>query len=401
MNEVLLAVDRVPRSCQKLYRSQQEACHESQSGRLDIRLCGHCGLAWNRAFQGDADQPQFDEHYYCSLSSSQEGRSHQTGTADQLDRVLDVSGKSVLEIGCGDGFFLGELARLGATCLGYEPSATSELAASRTGIRVVKEAFEFEGSLPLPNPVDIVVLRHVLEHLPDPRTALAALHGRQYHGSPAEFLYVEVPNLRTLLTQSLYFDFYHDHVVYFSKPALDGLLRSVGWVPVASIGGPDEFLGIVCRNDTAGSSGPPPLPGERGAIVEEVMRAATAFRLSHGRWQQELLGTLGRFREAGQRTAVWGAGSRGVALLNRLDATDGLVSYVIDSDPKKHGLFVPGVNGPIRAPEYLRVEPVHNVMISSFTYFDEIARGLRWFVESGGRLIQPYPIPRMVEGAWC
>lgn len=392
-----MRVDRIPRSCQKLYRSREEAEAAGQAGSLDLRLCKGCGLVWNRAFREEAGEPVFDADYYCSFASSEEGRRTQEMTAEQLHHRVDVRGKTVLEIGCGDGYFLSRLQQFGASCIGYEPSSTYQAAAARPGLTIFREPYDFEGSDDSRQEAEVVVMRHVLEHLPNPRQILRSLRHQRSRGGGARYLYVEVPNLTALLKQALYFDFYYDHVVYFSEAALRRLLALEGWSPMASLAGRDEFIGLLCCAEEAA------LPSERGEWPgdtrnqEDIVAASDRFREGFVRWQQDVLGMLEKINRQGQRTAVWGAGSRGVALLNWIGRSEGLIAYVVDSDPHKQGLFAPGIPGSIESPERLHTHPVEHVMVSSFTYFYEIAAGLRWFLRQGGHLIQPYPTPRFVE----
>ena len=67
------------------------------------------------------------------------------------------------------------------------------------------------------------------------------------------------------------------------------------------------------------------------------------------------------------------------------------IQYVIDSDSNKHFLYIPGILSQISPPERLRKEPVDYLIISSYTYFDEILSSLTWFREQGGRFIKVYP----------
>ena len=49
---------------------------------------------------------------------------------------------------------------------------------------------------------------------------------------------------------------------------------------------------------------------------------------------------------------LWGAGAKGVSLLNALEPTNG-IGRVVDVNPRKQGSYVPGSGTPVVAPESL------------------------------------------------
>ena len=83
-----------------------------------------------------------------------------------------TAGKRLLDLGCGNGYWVGEMSQLGMTCVGIDPSIE--------GITVGRKAFpkaRFE-CMVVPDdvcgtlgeaPFDVVVSTEVVEHLYDPR----------------------------------------------------------------------------------------------------------------------------------------------------------------------------------------------------------------------------------------
>lgn len=116
-----------------------------------------------------------------------------------IDAYGPGAGGRVLDVGCGGGFLLEELARRGHSGVGIDLSPESvEIARARladigAGGRLdaqVGSAYE-----PPRGPFDLVCLTDVLEHLEDPRACLRALRGQM---APGGLLVISTPNRRSL-----------------------------------------------------------------------------------------------------------------------------------------------------------------------------------------------------------
>jgi 2-polyprenyl-6-hydroxyphenyl methylase / 3-demethylubiquinone-9 3-methyltransferase len=96
-------------------------------------------------------------------------------------RVGGLGGKRVLDVGCGGGLLSEGLSRRGADVTGIDlGSATIEVAElhaleSGLSIRYLKQSAEEHAALE-PAGYDVVACLEMLEHVPDPRSVLQALH---------------------------------------------------------------------------------------------------------------------------------------------------------------------------------------------------------------------------------
>ena len=117
---------------------------------------------------------------------------------DSVDPLLlglrGVSPGAVLDVGCGAGEFLDRARRLGWNVRGVEPDpAAAEFARTRFAIPVMGGTVE-DQSLP-PASHDLVVSRHVLEHVHDPVAFLRRCFGLVRPGGK---LIVLTPNMASL-----------------------------------------------------------------------------------------------------------------------------------------------------------------------------------------------------------
>jgi len=109
---------------------------------------------------------------------------------DAFDRLIETSGRRLLDIGSGPGFFLKTAKARGWRVLGVEPSRQAAAHARSLGVEVVEGFFNTETAEGL-GQFDAIHLNNMLEHVPDPIAILAASRNLLVRGG---LLCVGVPN---------------------------------------------------------------------------------------------------------------------------------------------------------------------------------------------------------------
>jgi hypothetical protein len=222
---------------------------------------------------------------------------------------------------------------------------------------------------PLPGgPYDAIVTREVLEHVPDPIDFLSTIRASLTADGVA---LVEVPSLEQALERGRFFDFFPDHLNYFSVGTLARALERSGFLVVEitrGMGG--EYLQALVRVDAGRDAAA--LDSTRGAIVRDL----------------RALGQ--RCSDAGLRLGVWGAGAKGLSVLAATQARG--VSLLVDSDPNKQGRYTPGSGLLVEPVERLASAPVDVVVVTAMAYIDEIVGQLRHDVGFTG------PVYRLGDG---
>jgi 2-polyprenyl-6-hydroxyphenyl methylase/3-demethylubiquinone-9 3-methyltransferase len=118
---------------------------------------------------------------------------------ETIDRFVRGREPRVLDVGCGTGFLLEQLAGRGFRGIGADLSPESvehanrrlsEIGAADRLTAMVGSAYE-----PPEGPFDLIALTDVLEHLEDPRRCLAALRAQL---APDGLLVISTPNRRSL-----------------------------------------------------------------------------------------------------------------------------------------------------------------------------------------------------------
>lgn len=350
----------VPVHCNVLPRSRDEAL-DVPRGDIRLAFCDRCGMVWNLEFREDL--LGYTADYENSLHFSPRFQAYAEDLVDHLTDAFDLRGKHVVEIGCGKGEFLTMLCQAsGSRGTGFDASFEGD---PGSGVRVVREMFSEAHTGIAP---DLVVCRHVLEHIARPRDFLrlvkATAAGRGNGG-----VFFEVPNSLFILEDHSIWDIIYEHCSYFVSTSLATLFREAGF-DVSSVYPAYErqFLCLEAGNGVA----PGAIDLEDPSRVSELVEG---FEQAYGAKTREWEAILDRCRGAGERAIVWGAGSKGVTFLNSLENAS-TVELVVDINERKQGAYVPGSGQEIVPPGALRDVRPDRVIIMNPIYVDEIERTL-------------------------
>ena len=164
-----------------------------------------------------------------------------------------VSGRRLLDIGSGPGYFLDCGTERGWNVLGFEPSPAAAEYSRKRGLEVINDVFVQERAQKQ-GPYDVIALSSVLEHLRDP---IRLLRSVQEILVPGGLLFVAVPNdfnpLQELLVEHCGYKPWwvvpRHHLNYFSIDSLSKLLTRLSLAPI-EIGTtyPMEFFLLGGRN---------------------------------------------------------------------------------------------------------------------------------------------------------
>jgi SAM-dependent methyltransferase len=148
--------------------------------------------------------------------------------ADRLLQLLPAVGR-LLDVGCACGFLLAAARQRGFTVQGLEPSLWAAAYARRQfGLPVWLGSVEqapFE-----PGSFEAIVLADTIEHLCDPRRAVAAAHRWLVPGGHVLLLTPDFGSLVARLLGRHWWALMNDHYYYFTRSTLRRLLESEGFV---------------------------------------------------------------------------------------------------------------------------------------------------------------------------
>lgn len=363
-----LSIPRVPVFCNVLFPTR-EAALGAPTGALDLRFCPACGHLHNAAF--DPKAVAYSGDYENSLHHSPRFQDYSRSLAASLHARHRLAGKTVAEIASGQGDFLRELVGVsGCRGMGFDPAYRGPTAA-HGGVEILPEPYSDHHAR---RAADLIVCRHALEHMARPAAFVRMV--RRAIGDRPTSIYFEVPDARYTLRDLGVWDLIYEHCGYFTRESLIRVFRDAGFHVDAceeSFGG--QFLGLHGQAAVPPDLRSPPEGAEGedlGGLATLVADFQRAYAAKVARWGSALE-ALGR---SGGRAVVWGAGSKGVSLVNTLPHP-GAIAALVDINPLKQGRFVPVTAHPVVAPEMLKGLEPDRVIVLNPQYRDEISAQLR------------------------
>lgn len=347
---------------QNLPLSTRVAALATPRGDLRLVCCRRCGFVANAAFR--AELLNYGEQYENDQTWSPRFDAHVNGLVDRL-LAAGIRNKSVVEVGCGRGYFLQRLCARGESHgVGFDPSYKGADVSADGRVKFVRK---FYGPSHADVRPDAVVCRHVIEHISDPLALVRDVRATLGSGSHALVAF-ETPTIEWILDGLVIQDLFYEHCSYFSPTTLAYAFRRSGFrtLTVDQVFG-DQYIWLEAVPDEAPQPNLEPDRASAGAAVARAARYASeeGARLGRLRTRLEKLHARGP-------VAVWGGGAKGVTFLNLLDPAAELVDCVVDINPRKQGMFVPCTGHPIVGVEDLGKRKIAEVVVMNANYKDEI-----------------------------
>ena len=246
----------------------------------------------------------------------------------------------------------------GSRGIGYDPSYTGAAASEDGTIEFVPTTFTGETG---GRAADVVICRHVIEHLPDPSALMSDLRGRL---SPHAVVVFETPCVEWILRHGVVWDFFYEHCSLFSAASLAMLFERCGFeVQRVSHVFNEQYLWLAARPGVAAAR--PAHADQR--VLGECRRFGDLERRTVSQWRESVETAAAR-----GGVAVWGAGAKGTTFVNLVDPGGGLVTCLVDVNPRKQGRFVAGTGHAVVAPDQLAALGVATVIIMNPNYETEI-----------------------------
>ena len=342
----------------------------------------------------------FANYLYASSYSDTMLR-HARAICDRLCRERCLTKNSlVIEIASNDGYLLQFFVERRIPVLGIEPATNIAAIAQRRGVPTRLAFFESSLANQLAGEdlcADVVVGNNVLAHVSEINDFITGVKRILKPGAIARF---EFPYLGDLIRNLEFDTIYHEHIFYFSAHSIETLLNRHGLVFTdvehIPIHGGSLAVTAALELDTLGRGRVERLLVEERERGMDRLPFYSDFGTRVIANVRELKNLTARLRSGGKRICAYGASAKGSTLLNTACFEAGTLEYIVDRNELKQGLFTPGTQLPIFAPQRLTQDRPDYVLVLTWNFLDEILQQQQAYRDLGGKFIVPIPSPMIV-----
>ena len=366
---------------------------------LDVYVCTTCYLVQLL----DVINPEvLFRHYIYVTGTSDTIASHNRQYAAAVVNQLGLGKQDlVVEIASNDGSLLSCFLENGVRVLGIEPATNIAEIARQNGVDTVNQFFNSqlaEQVLAEYGTARAVIGNNVLAHVDE---TLDFVQGCKTLLAPGGLVIFEVPYLGELLNHLEYDTVYHEHLCYFSISSLVSLCEAVGLslerIDHVPVHGGSLRMYAGRQEDYSNHS------DQVLKMVEEEERMGLKDLGRYQRFAQlveqtrsDLVRLLTSLRREGKIIAAYGAPAKGNTLLNYCAIGTDLITYTVDKNSLKIGMYTPGMHLPVLPVNTLLERLPDYVLILAWNFADEIMRQQAEYHQRGGRFIIPIPEPVVV-----
>jgi hypothetical protein len=253
-----------------------------------------------------------------------------------------------------------------------DPAANIETVQKLTARRRMEAIADARGH------ADVLIVRHILEHVEDLH---AFLEGLAALVRPGGVLMLEVPDCTASLTLKDYAMVWEEHSLYLTPESFAPLSSIGGFEPIRTDIYPLPFenslVHLARKTSVPGPARVSPAAGAQAGLLAD-------YAASYEPAKAELRRKLERVRAEQGPIALFGAGHLACAFANFMGVAD-LIAFVADDTPQKQGKFLPGARLPIVPSSELAAGGIALCLLAlSIGNEDKVIERNRGFVEAGG-----------------
>lgn len=360
--EMFYQIKDIPIHQNRVYGSLDSAVN-CKRGDISLTFCHNCGMVFNSKFESEL--MEYGENYNNKQSTSEYFKKYMNDTIDLLIQKYGVFNKRVLDVGCGNGEFLELLSmKSHSRGIGFDPSY---MGPDYTSNAQFISDYLTENYSPIK--ADVLILRHVLEHVDKPNQFLFDIFQYLKIDTNCKIV-IEVPDFNWISEHGAYWDVFFEHANYFSEQSLRNLLKSIG-LEVIDIFNQFEGQYIIA----IASFHPDSVNKKEIKTTYTVSKyIIDQFKRNIEMKNKEVEHIINQIREEFLFT-IWGAAAKGVTFLNYLKKDiHRRIPFVIDINEAKQGKYCAGTGHKIMPPSILRHrEDINDIIIMNPNYLHEIS----------------------------
>ncbi len=359
------------------YSDQKKNCADKSP--IIVQACGHCGFMRLQ----DTTTPDVD-YTDVNRDTTRQLPEYTSDLFDLFSQFFGGKDASILEVGANNGTFMNEMVKAGYSNLsGIEPSTYLAGVATDRGLKVFNAYFDMDFAqcrVADGQAVSGIICRHTLEHVPDCRQMMQAIHTLLCDDGIG---FIEVPDTGYLLDKTFCHEIWDEHINYFTLTTLQELAEQVGFEVLRAEAWPfreTSNLIMFVRKKQFGAHTRP----HKGKDLVKIRGLQSAWDALTTSWRAEIEGARGP-------VVAMGASHIQMNFLNFSELAQ-YVDFLVDDDPAKTGKFAQFGNGvPILSTAQLfeSVRP-ETLICSAFPYPDWQKKVIAHYGADACQIMQPY-----------
>jgi len=361
-NKIKLALDL---GSQPLANSYTLDPAEQNTYPLAVNLCHDC---YHLQLTHIVNPEIIYKNYLYTTGTSQTMQKYSEWFVGFSLRYFKKNPSAVLDIGCNDGTQLNYYKAAGLHTYGVDP-ATNLFSQTRHDHMVYNDFFEPGIENKIQKEFDFIIAQNVFAHNPCPYDFLQTCKNLL---TDTGLLFIQTSQADMVLNQE--FDtIYHEHINFFNSLSMNRLCERVGLYLIDIQKTPvhgNSYVFVLGRSQQDQINTQDQINKEQdlGLYSDDT----------YIRWRDLIESNMGYlksmlddFKDRGYKLVGYGAAAKGNTLLNFQNIK---LDYILDDNPLKHNFHTPGMNIPIKDPNFLLNESCERIIFLplAWNFFDEI-----------------------------
>lgn len=363
---------------------------------LRVLVCGQCWLVQTEDHLRPGELFEGDYAYFSGYSTT--WIDHCRVYSEAMTNRFSLGPTStVVEVAVNDGALLRFFHDAGMGCTGIEPTLTTAEVTRGLGLTVLTEFLTHDLAVRLSEgglAADLLVANNVLAHVPDINDFAFACATLLADDGVATF---EFPHIHEMLAFSQFDTVYHEHYSYLSLTSVESVfarsnLEVFDVEQLTTHGG--SLRVFAQRGDTGRREECRRVADLRSMEVDAgltTMEAYAQIQDEADRISTDLVRFLVDARNSGRAVAAYGAAAKGNTLLNYAGIGPELIDFVVDRNPEKQGMFLPGSHIPVVDEACLASKRPDYVLILPWNLLPELTDQLAYVADWSGALVTAVP----------
>lgn len=360
---------------------------------LDVFFCHSCG---HLQLLDVLDPEALFCDYLYTTASSPGLVAYFRDYAEGVMHLIDPpEGATVVDIGSNDGTLLRFFQERGMQVLGVDPAADIAYQATEAGIETLPYFFTPDLAQQIRNergPSALVTANNVFAHADDLAGLADGIHDLL---APDGVFIFEVSYLVDLM-QNMVFDWiYHEHLCYHAVKPLETFLQRHGMELIRvertlSKGGTIRCTAQLDGGPRTISPSVAELIGLEARLGLDGIESFKVFAARIEAVKSQFLDLLRGFIAQGKAVSGYGASATVTTLVYHFELGDKL-SFMVDDNPDRQGLFSPGHHIPVLPPQAIYDRKPDYVVVLAWRFAKPIIEKHQAFLGGGGHFVTPLP----------